>query len=95
MCLGYARRLSIHNIAYSDGSTQNHRYMAETTNLKKKNLNFPKNKYMLSILILTRTKNSYGGYPTDFFPGPTKTSSCPQLLENIPKYTKKNQIKSN
>jgi hypothetical protein len=35
------------------------------------------------------------GYPTDFFSQDRqKFQAAPQLLENIPEYTKKNKIKS-
>jgi hypothetical protein len=50
---------------------------------------------MFSILKLKRAKKSYGGYPTDYFPGTDKNFKLPpQLLENIPEYTKKTKIKS-
>jgi hypothetical protein len=61
----------------------------------KKNKNFAKKKYMFSILKLKRTKHSYGGYPTDFFSRDRqKFQAAPQLLKNIPDYTKENKIKS-
>jgi hypothetical protein len=72
-----------------------YRNMAGTTNLQKKNANFPKKKYMFGILKLKRANNSYGGYPTDFFPRDRqKFQAASQLLENIPDYTKQNKIKS-
>jgi hypothetical protein len=50
---------------------------------------------MFRILKLKRAKNSYGGYPTDFFSrARQKFQAAPKLLENIPKYTKENKIKS-
>jgi hypothetical protein len=50
---------------------------------------------MFSILKLKRAKNSYVGYPTDFFSWDRqKFQAAPQLLENIPEYTKENKIKS-
>jgi hypothetical protein len=46
-------------------------------------------------LKLKRAKNSYGGYLTDLFSRDRqKFQAGPQLLENIPEYTKETQIKS-
>jgi hypothetical protein len=57
--------------------------MAGTTNLQKKNENFPKKKYMFSISKLKRAKNLYGGYPIVFFSKDRqKFQAAPQLLEN-------------
>jgi hypothetical protein len=78
-------------IGLSDDSTQNHRNMVGTTNLQKKMKIGPKKAYMFSILKLKRPKNSHGGYRI-FSPGTTKISSFPNLLENIPEYTKENKI---
>jgi hypothetical protein len=44
---------------------------------------------MFSILKLKRAKNSYGGYPTDFF-----SRDRQKFQENIPEYTTENKIKS-
>jgi hypothetical protein len=50
---------------------------------------------MFSILKLKRAKSSYVGYPTDFFSRDRQIfPDVPRLLENIPKYTKENKIKS-
>jgi hypothetical protein len=50
---------------------------------------------MFSILKLKKAKYSYEGYPTDFFSRDRqKFRAAPQLLENIPEYTKENEIKS-
>jgi hypothetical protein len=50
---------------------------------------------MFSILKLKRAKNSYGGYKTDFFHGIDKNFKLPsKIFENIPEYTKENQIRS-
>jgi hypothetical protein len=62
--------------------------MAETTNLQK-NDNFPKKKYMFSILKLKKAKNSYEGYPTDFF------SQNRQKFPTSRKYTRINKRKQN
>jgi hypothetical protein len=52
-------------------------------------------KYMFRILKLQRAKNSYGGYPTDFFSRDRqKLQAGPELIKNIPEYTKGNKIKS-
>jgi hypothetical protein len=91
MCLVYARRLSILNAALdsTDGSTQNHRNMAGTTNLQKER-KFSQKKYMFSILKLKKAKNLYGGYPTDFFSRERqKFLAATQLLKNLSEYTKK------
>jgi hypothetical protein len=43
---------------------------------------------MFSILKLKKAKNSYGGYPTDFFPGTDKNFKLPpnfsKIYQNIP-----------
>jgi hypothetical protein len=50
---------------------------------------------MFSILKLKRAKNSYGGYPTDFFNEIDKNFKLPsKIFENIPEYTKENKIRS-
>jgi hypothetical protein len=66
--------------------------MAGTTNLQKNKMKiFPKKLYV-NILKLKRAKNSYGGYPTDFFSWDRqKIQAAP---EKIPEYTKENKFKS-
>jgi hypothetical protein len=50
---------------------------------------------MFSIFKLKRAKDLYGGYPTDFSRDRQKFQVAPQLLENIPQYTKDNKIYTN
>jgi hypothetical protein len=50
---------------------------------------------MFSILKLKRAKNSYEGYPTDFFSRDRqKFQATPQILEKITEFTKEKKIKS-